>query len=434
MESSSEHRTKRTAQPIAAQSSCSNQPDNNSTTAILPHIDNVLACQFSSWYPIFSYLPGKYKGRKNVTIPSIIISPLPDTFREYLLSDQLILPCHTRTSSALLEAHPIRDDKSAHDAWSSDDECDASENDDLSARVPKAYSFPSLSEQINSAIQSFSNQACVPKLNWSAPKDAIWINGGSSMECRCAGDVFLLLKASDFCSYDLQHAIQDVIEETDLNGQSVNQPSLQLELILRKWCNLYPSQEFRCFVVKQKLIAISQRYHSQHWPHLLSSREHYQVIISDFFTHVVQPNVVSSMTQYVFDVYIDQKSRIWLIDINVWATRTDALLFHWSELLERASLIESNENFQDPNDLALTIPIEFRIVESEHQILTNPLSNYKTPIMDMLYLGASESKDGRFGSSQSGKFQEFMKMCERPTVLRNATYSDDSDGDDDPVK
>jgi D123 len=396
-------------EPIAVKPLCGKEQGD----AILPRVEEVLACQFSSWYPIFSNLLVKYKGRRNVTIPSVIISPLPDEFQEYLLSDQLILPTDTRTSSALLESHNRTPE--AGDVWSSDDDAsDQDDEDDMrSSNAPKSYSFPSLCDQINAAIRSFHSQACIPKLNWSAPKDAIWINGGGgTMECRCAGDVFLLLKASDFCSYDLQHALQDVAEEEE------PAPSLQMELILRKWCNLYPSQEFRCFVVQQQLVAISQRYHSQHWPYLSSARDQYLVLIRDFFEQVVQPNVVASMTQYVFDVYIDQKSRIWLVDINVWASRTDALLFHWSELLERASRLASEEI--DPI-------IEFRIVESEHQILSNPLSSYKAPMMDLVYLGGSEQD--RLGCTS--KFQEFMKLCERPTTLRKSSNSGDSDSDDD---
>jgi D123 len=396
-------------EPIAVKPLCGKEQGD----AILPRVEEVLACQFSSWYPIFSNLLVKYKGRRNVTIPSVIISPLPDEFQEYLLSDQLILPTDTRTSSALLEAHNRTTE--AGDVWSSDDDAsDQDDEDDMrSSNAPKSYSFPSLCDQINAAIRSFHSQACIPKLNWSAPKDAIWINGGGgTMECRCAGDVFLLLKASDFCSYDLQHALQDVAEEEE------PAPSLQMELILRKWCNLYPSQEFRCFVVQQQLVAISQRYHSQHWPYLSSARDQYLVLIRDFFEQVVQPHVVASMTQYVFDVYIDQKSRIWLVDINVWASRTDALLFHWSELLERASRLASEEI--DPI-------IEFRIVESEHQILSNPLSSYKAPMMDLVYLGGSEQD--RLGCTS--KFQEFMKLCERPTTLRKSSNSGDSDSDDD---
>ena len=42
------------------------------------------------------------------------------------------------------------------------------------------------------------------KMNWSSALDAAWLNGGQ-VNCHTAGDVFLLLKASD-----------KVIEATDV--------------------------------------------------------------------------------------------------------------------------------------------------------------------------------------------------------------------------
>jgi len=45
----------------------------------------------------------------------------------------------------------------------------------------------------------------VPKLDWSAPKDATWISATNSMECRTPNDVYLL-KSSDFITHDLEQA------------------------------------------------------------------------------------------------------------------------------------------------------------------------------------------------------------------------------------
>lgn len=45
----------------------------------------------------------------------------------------------------------------------------------------------------------------VPKLDWSAPKDATWISATNSMECRTPNDVYLL-KSSNFITHDLEQA------------------------------------------------------------------------------------------------------------------------------------------------------------------------------------------------------------------------------------
>ena len=101
----------------------------NTSMPILPSLDEVLACQFSSWYPVFSALPQRYRGRSNVTIKSIILLDLPAAFEDYLNTDQLILPAHTRTSSALLEHHH-HDHHQTDPDWSSDDDDDENDEND----------------------------------------------------------------------------------------------------------------------------------------------------------------------------------------------------------------------------------------------------------------------------------------------------------------
>lgn len=45
-----------------------------------------------------------------------------------------------------------------------------------------------------------------PKLNWSAPRDATWINAGENLKCMSPGEVIMLIKSSDFAIHDLCHA------------------------------------------------------------------------------------------------------------------------------------------------------------------------------------------------------------------------------------
>jgi len=342
---------------------------------ILPTAADVLACQFSSWYPVFSNLQVRYKGRSNVTIKSTILD-LPESFLHYLNTDGLILPANTKTSSVLLEANRTPD-------WSSDDD----EDDEPGAAH---FEFEELNAAIDDAITSLGG-AVIPKLNWSAPKDAAWVNSGT-LECRTAGDVYMLVKSSDFCNFDVNHAAKDVRDEQPAN--------VKFQLALRKFCNLYPSQEFRCFVRNRQMIAISQRHHSQHWPHLAQSRGSIQRVIQDFYAAVVSPIV--ELEKYTFDIYIDKKERIWLLDLNVWASRTDALLFEWSEL----------QSMTSPS-----LPV-FRVVETAKQVRADPLASYKAPI-DTLHVAGSLVDDA--------KFKEFMGMCKRPSTLDNNS-DDSSDG------
>jgi hypothetical protein len=206
------------------------------STGPLATTHQVLQCQLSSWYSTFSSMAGKK--RKKVTIQSVIIASLPAEFKDYVMSDGVQLPVGANPSSV-----PTTDTDSD---WSDDDD-DDDENDENDNK--KQFHFPQLNQQIKSAISSLGG-AVIPKLNWSAPKDATWVNGGS-LKCENAGDVYILIKSSDFCLHDLlRNALQDC-EDYDESAFSNNPPPVQL--VLRKWCNLHPSMEFRCFVRDHEL-------------------------------------------------------------------------------------------------------------------------------------------------------------------------------------
>lgn len=343
----------------------------------LPTIDEVLACQFSSWYETFAKLPPNALKRTTATVKSSIID-LPWTFHDYLSTDGVQLPRGAKTSGFLADI----DNESG--GWSSDDD-DHTTRTSLSHKYTEFFEFPELDRRIEAEIQALGG-AVIPKLNWSAPKDAIWVNAGTLL-CKTPGDIYLLLKSSDFCAYDLQHACSDV------RGDSSKTPPLQL--VLRKWCNFYPSQEFRCFVRSHELLAISQRHHSQHFPHLNTDKFLMQSLITEFFDEVIRNQFAQgSIANYVFDVYVDKNERVWLIDFNVWGRRTDPLLYDWSELME----------------LDTDIP-EIRVVQVEKEVRTDPLASYRAPI-DTIHIASMTGGDKE-------KFREFMSMCERPTVLED---------------
>jgi hypothetical protein len=342
-----------------------------------PTTEEVLNCQFSNWYETFRNLPGEQK-RTNVTIKSIVLQNLPCDFIDFLLSNGVRLPLGaTQVSSFAPNEHPDEDG-----AWSSSDD-DESEDDSDADTVSgplRQFSFPQLNVQIEDAIQQLGGSV-IPKLNWSCPKDATWVNNGT-LKCQTAGDVYLLLKSSDFCMHDILHAVDDD-----------TRTRVNFELVLRKWCNLHPSMEFRCFVWNRELVAISQRQHTQHFPHLPRDRVVIKSQILDFFDTVMEERFPSC--NYVFDVYIDIKERVWLLDFNVWGSQTDSLLFEWEEL-------------QSLGDEGVSFP-EIRVVDTEREVHHDPLASYRAPI-DAIELAAMNGSD-------AGKFDEFMAMCERPSNI-----------------
>ena len=226
----------------------------------------------------------------------------------------------------------------------------ANENDDPSLRWRETH------QAIRDTIAELGGKV-VPKLNWSAPKDATWISTTNSMECREPNDIYLLLKSSDFITHDLEHAFDDCVDEketsnstdqsqqnlsTDAGAESTNIP---YHLVLRKFVLVNPSVEFRCFVRERKLIAICQR-DSNHYAFLFDLKDMLRDVIVEFFRSHLQNSFPDD--NFTFDVYIPAPhQRVWLIDVNPWAPRTDALLFSWYELLDPDDFNEDDAGSED---------------------------------------------------------------------------------------
>ena len=173
-----------------------------------------------------------------------------------------------------------------------------------------------------------------PKLNWSAPKDATWISATNSMECMTPNDIYLLFKSSDFITHDLEHAFDGCTPDPSL---SETETEIPFHLVLRKSVpSVVTSMEFRCFVRRRQIIGICQR-ELNHYDFLPSLIPTLQELIHDFFEEKLQHTFPDE--NFVFDVYVPrpkENARVWLIDINPWAPRTDPLLFSWLELLTMA--------------------------------------------------------------------------------------------------
>ena len=194
--------------------------------------------------------------------------------------------------------------------------------------------WPEIHEAIKAAITELDGKV-VPKLNWSAPKDATWISATNSMECRTPNDIYLLLKSSNFITHDLQHPFDDCVDER-IDTSSDPTPQLTLadipyNLVLRKHFIMNPSVEFRCFVRRRRLLAICQR-DLNYFEFLFSMTDDLRRVIQRFFDEKLRDTFPDE--SYTFDVYLPPPHRkVWLIDFNPWAPRTDPLLFGWTELL-----------------------------------------------------------------------------------------------------
>eukprot|EP00884_Botryococcus_braunii_P015482 jgi/Botrbrau1/2617/Bobra.145_1s0037.3 len=157
-------------------------------------------------------------------------------------------------------------------------------------------------------------------MSWSCPVDATWINPRQSLMCMNADEVLLMLKSSDRVASDLEHAHDSV---GALSPDS-------LTVAVRKWYDLRPGREFRCFVRNHELVGVSQRDLSQCFPWLQDDEEDLLHGILEFFAQHIRNRFRPA--DYTFDVYVATTGKVKLVDFNPVGGTTSALLYTWDEL------------------------------------------------------------------------------------------------------
>ncbi|XP_045441716.1 cell division cycle protein 123 homolog isoform X3 [Pipistrellus kuhlii] len=272
--------------------------------------EQVLHCQFSAWYSLF----------RSVTIKSVIL-PLPQNVKDYLLDDGTLVVSGREDPPT--SSQPDSDDEAEEIQWSDDE-------------------------------------------NTATLTDAYWIAMNSSLKCTTLSDIFLLFKSSDFITRDFT---QPFIHCTDDSPD----PCMEYELVLRKWCELIPGAEFRCFVKENKLIGISQRDYTQYYDHISKQKEEICRCIQDFFKKHIQYKFLDE--DFVFDIYRDSTGKVWLIDFNPFGEVTDSLLFTWEELISERNL---KGDFSEGDALEQDFPA-FRCTNSEATVQPSPYLSYRMP-------------------------------------------------------
>lgn len=309
---------------VAPQSSSMESPESVSFPPIFrSHIDN---CQFGEWYPKYNRLTPEAK----------IIKDLPQEFIDYLLSDGIILPPDESdnedegVTAAELDARPGGRIRELDSNINANLDTVFDDSDDEDAPADPSLKFKALHREIRKAISDLGGSV-IPKLNWSSPKDAVWMSLTNSLKCTTPSEIYLLFKSSSFITHDLTEPYSGTVEATTSENGSVDPPA-SYTLVLRKNFNLNPSLEFRCFVKSRVLVGISQRDHLNHYTYLGELKDSLGYEIEEFFENYLQDSFPDD--SFVFDVFVPEPyDRVFLIDINPWAPTTDPLLFTWYELL-----------------------------------------------------------------------------------------------------
>ncbi|KAJ5107747.1 hypothetical protein N7456_004422 [Penicillium angulare] len=303
--------------PVAEASSTTDLPDRLPFPPVT--YSHVLHCSYHDWH-----------ARYRTLAPKSRVIPVSPQFISYLRADGIVLTP---------EPTPPRDDDHLDTFSDSGDEAE-----------DPSTEWADLHALIKSTIAEFGK--VTPKLNWSAPKDATFMSATNDTKCATPNDVYLLLKSSDFITHDLEHPFDDCVPDNTTaegleNGELVDSPipEVPYHLVLRKFVNFNPSLEFRCFVRNRKLLCMCQR-EQNYFDFLFDMRDMFRSRIQDFFDEKLRDTFPDP--NFVFDVYVPAPhQRVWLVDINPWAQRTDSLLFSWLEILRMKDPIGFEEEDDD---------------------------------------------------------------------------------------
>ncbi|XP_043675683.1 cell division cycle protein 123 homolog [Vespula pensylvanica] len=243
---------------------------------------------FCSWYKQFI---------KCSLVATII--QIPDEILKYLEYDMFLLP---------LEA--IKHNSSDNE-WN-----DSLQNDEDSEYQP---SFPEFSKSIQDVIDEYGS--IFVKSNWSSPSDATWVAPTKSLQCKTLEEVYLLLKSSDRIANDLS-----VLKRWS-DKENYPRPCL----VLKQWRDINPCAEYRCFVIDDELVGISQRDMSQYYTYNELEKYNIKADIEKLFTEHIKGNF--SLTNYSFDVIRNEDKNIKIVDFGpVNESTTKGTLFTYEEL------------------------------------------------------------------------------------------------------
>uniref|UniRef100_A0AAG5DFP5 Cell division cycle protein 123 homolog n=1 Tax=Anopheles atroparvus TaxID=41427 RepID=A0AAG5DFP5_ANOAO len=279
------------------------------------------ACMHVNWYELF---------RKN-TIKSCVV-PVPADVLAYLRQDMLILPkectnfTEVNTGEGFQTTHFNAFDDQFSDSDSGGEGHDGNGGDD-----GEQPAFPAFSQALTEAIRALGGNAFL-KSDWHCPKDAQWITLGQTLCVRDITDVYQLLKASSFCKEDFK-------ERPSVNDSGFH-------VVLKKWKDIHPGSEFRCFVRNRSLLAISPR----HWPsfHEHIARERSDIVndIVSLFKEKIKDTF--PLRDYVFDVYRPSKDNVIIMDFSLYGKgHSDSLAFDYDQLDEEAAVATIEEE-DDP--------------------------------------------------------------------------------------
>jgi hypothetical protein len=172
-----------------------------------------------------------------------------------------------------------------------------------------------LTARLDDALRRFPQGAFV-RLGSRSPKDTLASMQTGNRAFNGAQAVRLLTGGSERISFDLRRCLRAAYTPW---------------IFLRRWCEIPPESEFRCFMREGRRVGVSQYHHGSHFEGL-DAKQTLECLRERILAYFPLLAAHSHMTTAVFDLIITPGSDrpVTLIELNPYGMSTDPCLFSWS--------------------------------------------------------------------------------------------------------
>ncbi|OMJ78140.1 hypothetical protein SteCoe_22112 [Stentor coeruleus] len=219
---------------------------------------------------------------------------------------------------------------------------DKNDDDNETQQILHSEEFSTILSQISESISKIGGAGVIPRLNWSCPKDAEWMN---SLCCKTSREVLILLKSSVLLASDCELA---------------EKLSLPLILNLVRYHKLREGMLFRCFVKEKVLVAVSQKEVSVCFDYLKDIKSDILRKCEEIARVIIEK---CPLDNFCFDIYVDMPPlyRAFIMGFNAFHESSDSLLFSWEEienLTEKTMRIVDDQTVQASSYSPYRVPLE----------------------------------------------------------------------------
>lgn len=173
---------------------------------------------------------------------------------------------------------------------------------------------------------------------------------GHALQIRCADDAMSLLFRSQRTFGDIMNA------ELFLGGEE-----FEMNIILRRWVDIYPEWEFRAFVYDNQITACSQYNSHCYVPEMALNKMKIQDLILSKWEEVKSDIPRAS---YTIDFVLDSQLKdVWVVEVNHLPPVAGTAMFDWDVKADRA-IIENG-----PFELRIRDELDVTAINSIHQPL-----------------------------------------------------------------